>query len=194
MLPPQRLSATSTKALQSFGILHTLAMNGGLSEIVLRDILLGGITIKSTGDDTTGYRVLCQMVGGNSLYPFVIKEDGAYRVVGDGQQDTGEFGHYILYALDHNQPALAKSILDWKRGLLHKGGGDDPFSGDLLPRFWTVGSTREGADSPESMRVAAISLLTGSMGIKPYLDSLIPLRDKATGARQTDLDALLLAS
>ena len=181
------------KGAQSFGILHTLALNGGLSEIVLRDILLGGITIKSTGDDATGYRVLCQFVGGNALYPFVVKEDGTYRVVGDGQQDNREFGYYVLYALDHNQPVLAKSILDWKRGLQHKGGGDDPFSGDLLPRFWTVGRTREGADSPESMRVAAISLLTGSMDIKPLLDSLIPLRDKATGSRQTDLD-LLLAS
>jgi len=96
-----------------------------------------------------------------------------------------------MWALEHNQPKLAKSILDWKRDLQHKGGGDDPFSGELLPRFWTVGSSREDADSPEAMKVAAISLMAGSMDLKPYLDSIIPLRDKAAGSHQEDLDLLL---
>jgi tetratricopeptide (TPR) repeat protein len=61
----------------------------------------------------------------------------------------------------------------------------------LLPRFWTVGSSKEGADSPAAMRLAAISLLAGSMDAKPYLAEVEADRAKASGQRQTDLDLLL---
>lgn len=178
------------KNLDQIGFLRVLANSSQNSEVVLRDIILGSTTYKSTGDDATGYRVLSQTVGSEASQYFVVKEDGTYRLVAD-EHDNEEVGNLALYALSHNQPKLAKSILDWKRELLHRGGGDDPFSGALMPRFWTVDSDKPGADSPEAMRVAAISLLTGSMEAKPYLDSLVPLREKATGAHQTDFDLLL---
>ena len=54
-----------------------------------------------------------------------------------------------------------------------------------------VGSMRPDADSPESMRLSAISLLAGSMEIKPFLDQVVSARNQATGSRQTDLDLLL---
>jgi tetratricopeptide (TPR) repeat protein len=181
-----------TKNLKSAGFLHAIARQAQISEIVLRDLILGSMTLKATGDDASGYRVLAQSLGGQVSNYFVVKEDGSYRLVAD-DNDTAEVGNLALYALNQNQPALAKGALDWKRDLLHKGGGDDPFSGDLLPRYWTVGSTRPGADSPEAMRVAAVSLMANSMDVKPYLDAVVTERDKATGARQTDLN-LLLAS
>ncbi len=190
-LTPGAFERDLDKGMQSAGMLHGVAANSGMSEVVLRDIILGGMTIKATGDDAAGYRVLTQFIGGQNSNIFVVREDGAFRVVADGDHDTAQVGAFVLYALDHNEAGVAKSILDWRRDLMHKGGGDDALSGPLLPRFWTVGSTREGADSPEAMRVAAASLLMGSMGIKPLLDGLAPLRDKAAGARQTDLDLLL---
>jgi tetratricopeptide (TPR) repeat protein len=89
---------------------------------------------------------------------------------------------------------MAKALLDWKRDLTHKAGTDDPFAGPLLPHFWTVGSSRPGADSPEAMRLAGISLLAGSMDAKPYLAEIAADRGKASGQRQTDLDLLLAVS
>ncbi len=178
------------KNLNSADILHVIARNSSMSEIILRDIILGSTTFKSTGSDATGYRVIRQTIGNAASQYFVVREDGSYRVVADNR-DSREVGTFALYALDHNQPVLAKSILDWKRDLVHKGGGDDPFSGPLLPRFWTVGSMRPDADSPESMRLSAISLLAGSMEIKPFLDQVVSARNQATGSHQTDLDLLL---
>jgi tetratricopeptide (TPR) repeat protein len=178
------------KNLDHADLLHVVARNSQMSEIILRDVMLGSTTFKTTGSDATGYRVISQTVGSAASQSFVVREDGTFRVVADNS-DTTEVGTFALYALAHNQPALAKSILDWKRDLLHKGGGDDPFSGPLLPRFWTVGSLRPDADSPESIRLAAISLLTGSMEIKPYLAQVVSVRDHSTGSRQTDLDLLL---
>jgi tetratricopeptide (TPR) repeat protein len=181
----------TNKSLQEADILHSLAANAGISETVLRDLILGTMTIKSTGDDATGYRVISQELGNTSNF-FVVRENGTFRIVTDSSpQNDGEIGRFALYALGHNQPALAKSILDWKREFEHKGGGDDPFEGALMPRFWTVGSSKPGADSPETMRIAAISLAAGGKDMKPYLDSIVPLRDKATGSHQLDLDLLL---
>jgi tetratricopeptide (TPR) repeat protein len=153
------------KSLQEANFLHALAANSDIPEVVLRDVLLGSMTIQSTGDEATGYRVVSQMMGEATNF-FVVKEDGVFRIVSDNSSSNDkEVGQFALYALDRNKPALAKSILDWKRGFEHKGGGDDPFSGYLLPRFWTVGGTKPGADSPEAMRIAAISLISGSMDL-----------------------------
>ena len=112
-----------------------------MSDIILRDVILGSTTFKTTGSDATGYRVISQTIGSAASHYFVVREDGTYRMVADNS-DTRRSWQFCSLRDSHNQPALAKSILDWKRDLLHKGGGDDPFSGPLLPLFWTVGSMR----------------------------------------------------
>jgi tetratricopeptide (TPR) repeat protein/transglutaminase-like putative cysteine protease len=178
------------KNLDQMGFLQAMANSSGTSEAVLRDVILGSTTLKSTGDDATGYRVVSQTVGSEASHYFVVKEDGTYKLVAD-EHDAAEVGNLALYALEHNEPALAKSVLDWKREQMHRGGGDDVFSGPLLPRFWTVDSDKPGANSAEAMRVAAISLLAGSMDAKPYLESVAALREKATGEHQMDFDLLL---
>ena len=178
------------KSLDHSDLLQVVSRNTHMSAIILRDVIIGSTTFKSTGSDAAGYRVISQTVGSAASQYFVVREDGTYRVVASNP-DSREVGNFALYALAHNQPVLAKSILDWKRDLLHKGGGDDPFSGPLLPLFWTVGSMRADADSPESIRLAAISLLVGSMDIKPYMAQVVSARQHASGSRQTDLDLLL---
>ena len=192
---PAAFQQNLDKGMQSAGVLHKIAANVGLDDSVLRDLILGGMTNNVTGDDATGYRVLSHTIGGQTSAYFVVKEDGVFRIVTEGHSaaatENAEAGRYVLYALDHHQPVLAKSLLDWKREQQHKGGGDDPFYGELLPRFWTVGSTREGADSPEAMHLAGVSLLAGAMDIKPYLGPVALERAKATGSHATDLDILL---
>ena len=179
-----------SKNLASAGFMRRVAERGKMEPSVLVDLIAGNTIYTSKGDDATGYAVAAQMPGSAPTGYFVVKEDGAYRIVGD-EHDRAEVGHEVLWELEHNQAAAAKTLLDWERNLLHKEGGDDAYSGPLLPRFWTVGSTKPGADSPEVMRLAAISLLTGKMDAKPYLVEIAGAREKATGALQTDFDLLL---
>jgi tetratricopeptide (TPR) repeat protein len=181
------------KGLQNTGLLRMESEKSGVSETVLLDIIAGNMTFTSTGDNDSGYALVMTTPGSEGGHVYVVREDGAYHVVADAGDNT-EVGNEVLYALEHKQLKLAKALLDWKRDLTHKGGGDDPFAGPLFPRFWTVDSTKPDADSPEAMRLAAISLLAGSMDAKPYLPEIAAAREKATGQqRQTDLD-LLLAS
>jgi tetratricopeptide (TPR) repeat protein len=178
------------KNLSSSGFLRMVASKSDMTEPVLLDLIAGNMTFTSTGDDASGYAVIGQEPGSDPSHYFVIKEDGAFRVVAD-DHDATPVGNEVLYALEHNNTKLAKTLLDWKRDLTHKAGGDDPFDGPLLPRFWTVNSSKPGADSPAAMRLAAISMLAGSMDAKPYLAEVAAAREKANGQRQTDLDLLL---
>jgi hypothetical protein len=168
-----------------------------MSESVMLDLIAGNTTFSSKGDDDHGWAVLVQIPGAEPTHTYVVKEDGAYRIVGsnkDSSDDNSAVGNEVLWALGHGKPDEAKALLDWKRDLTHREGGDDPFAGPLLPRFWTIGSSKPGADSPEAMRLAAISLLAGSMDAKPYLAEIAAARDKASDQRQTDLDLLLAES
>jgi tetratricopeptide (TPR) repeat protein len=178
------------KNLASSGFLKSVAANSDMTEPVLLDMFAGNMTFSSTGDDANGYTVISQMPGAEPSHYFVVREDGAYRVVAD-DHDMVQVGNEVLYSLEHKLNGQAKAILDWKRDLTHKQGGDDAFTGVLLPRFWTVGSSKPGADSPEAMRLAAISLVAGSMDGKAYLAEVGAAREKANGQRQTDLDLLL---
>lgn len=178
------------KNLESSGMLRAIALKSGVSETVLLDILAGNMTFTPTGDDDSGYAIVMTTPGMAGEHVFVVREDGTYRVVAD-DGDNAEVGNEVLYALGEKKLKLAKSLLDWKRDLTHKAGGDDVFAGPLLPRFWTVDSTKPDADSPEAMRLAAISLLAGYMDAKPYLTEIAEAREKASGQRQTDFDLLL---
>jgi len=187
---PDGLERDVKKNLASSGFLRAIAEKSDYTEPVLLDLLAGNMTFTSSGDDATGFAVVARSPGEDPQHYFVVKEDGVYRAVAD-DHDSTQLGNAILYALDHKNPAQGKAMLDWKRDLTHRESGDDPFEGPLLPRFWTIGSSKPGADSPAAMRLAAISLLAGSMDAKPFLAEVSAERDKASGQHQTDLDLLL---
>ncbi|SNS85693.1 Transglutaminase-like superfamily protein [Granulicella rosea] len=179
------------KNLASSGVLRVIASRSDMTESVLMDLVAGNSTFTTAGgDDAIGYAIVTQTPGAAPLHHYVVKDDGAYRIIGD-ENDSAQIGNAVLYALQHGKPAEAKAMLDWKRDLTHRAGGDDSFAGPLLPRFWTVGSSKEGADSPAAMRIAALSLMAGSMDAKPYLAEIGDAQAKASGSRQTDLDLLL---
>ena len=180
------------KNLAVSGFLRLVAAKSNISESVMIDLIVGNTTYTSSGDDSTGYSVVAQSPGAAANHFYVVREDGAYRIVADSS-DFATVGNAVLHALKQNNVKKAKAILDWKRNLTHREGEDDVLAGPLLPRFWTVDSERPGANSPAAMRLAAISLLAGSMDAKPYLAELEAARAKATGQRREDLD-LLLAS
>jgi len=194
---PESMERDVRKGLNGIGFLRRVAEKGEMTESVLLDMIAGNTTYSSKGDDENGWAVLAQTSGSEPDHTFVVKEDGVYRIVAGGKDNSNDdvpAGNEVLWALDHGKPAMAKSLLDWKRDLTHKHGTDDPFEGPLLPRFWTIGSAKPGANSPDAMRLAAISLLAGSMDAKPYLAEIAADREKATGQRQTDLDLLLAES
>jgi len=178
------------KNLISAGFLHQMAAKSDLTELTLFDLIAGNMTFTASGDDASGHPVISQEPGSDPTHFFVVREDGTYRIVAD-DGDFAPVGVAVLYALDHNNPKLAKGLLDWKRDLTHKQGEDDAFAGPLLPRFWTIDSSKPDANSPAAMRLAAFSLLAGSMDSAPYLAEIAADREKASGQRQTDLDLLL---
>lgn len=185
------------KGLASIGFMRRLAAKADMTESVMLDLIAGNTTFSSKGADEHGWAIVAQIPGADPDHTFVVKEDSAYRVVAgekDSTDDNIALGNEVLWALDHGKADQARAMLDWKRDLTHKQGTDDPFAGPLLPRFWTIGSSKPGADSPEAMKLAGISLLAGSMDAKPYLAEIAAAREKASGQRQSDLDLLLAVS
>ena len=194
---PESLERDVSKGLATVGFMRRMAEKAEMTESVLLDLIAGNTTFSSKGDDEKGWAVMSQIPGADPDHSYVVKDDGVYRIVAgdkDMTDDNSAVGNELLWELGNGKPDAAKALLDWKRDLTHKQGGDDPFAGPLLPRFWTIGSSKPGADSPAAMRLAALSLLAGSMDAKPYLDEIAAAREKATGQRQTDLDLLLAMS
>jgi tetratricopeptide (TPR) repeat protein len=172
---------------ESQGFFHQLAEKSGLPANVLLDLFAGNLKFSIQGDDSTGYKVSMQSLGSKAQQFFVSKEDGAYKVVTDGTK-ASEAGNEVLYLLHAGKQAEARFLLDWMRDRLHKGGGDDPLSGPLLPRFWTVGDT----GGPEAIQLAAASLLVYKPAIKPLLPSIHSAWEKATDdQKRLDLGLLL---
>jgi len=175
------------KVEESRGLLHRSAAQSGLPANVLLDVIAGNLKLTVEGDDETGHRVSMQSFGSKTQQFFVTKEDGAYKIVTDGST-ASESGIEVLYLLGVGKEREARALLDWTRDRMHKGGGDDPLSGPLLPRFWTVGDAGDAA----AMKLAAASLVTSNRSIEGLLPFLRSAREKAaTEEARLNLDLLL---
>ncbi|HEY1255393.1 MAG TPA: hypothetical protein VGF01_11470, partial [Terracidiphilus sp.] len=158
----------------------------GMPSIVLLDVFAGHLKFSVAGEDRTGYRVTVQSLGSKPQPYFVSKEENAYKVVTDGKTFS-EVGNTALYLLHSGKEAEARSLLDWLRDQVHRGGGDDPLSGPLFPRFWTAGDT----GGPDAIRLAAASLVASTPAIKELLPAVRAAWEKATDPQRTDLGLLL---
>ena len=176
------------RAREQSGALHTLAGNMGLTDTVVLDLMAGNMKFTADGDDKTGYKVSMESLGAQTQQFFVSKEEAGFRVVTDGSA-TAEIGNEVLYLLQKGRETEARALLDWTRDQMHRGGGDDPLSGPLLPRFWTTGETT-GA---EAMKLAATALLAGTPEIKEQLPAVRAALEKATDSDVRVSLALLLA-
>jgi tetratricopeptide (TPR) repeat protein len=174
------------KASESRGILRLESESSGTPSNVLLDVIAGHLKLTVTGDDRSGHRVTVQSLGSKPQFYFVSKEDNAYKVITDGKT-LSEVGNAALYLLRSGKEAEARSLLDWMRDQVHRGGGDDPLSGPLFPRFWTVG----GTGGPDAIRIAAASLLVYTPAIKEVLPAIHAAWEKATDPQRTDLGLLL---
>ena len=181
------------KAVKPSGALQAIAARSNTTSSVLADIMFGTMKANSHGDDQTGYTVSLQLIGSPTENFFVTKESDGYKIVASGNDNT-EVGNEALYLLHHGDERQARSLLDWKRDLVHKGGGDDPLAGPFLPRFWTTGEST-GANAIE---LAAASLLVASARITSLLPAIAVAREKAASSQDklaaTDLGLLLAAA
>ncbi|MGD0734700.1 MAG: DUF3857 domain-containing protein [Terracidiphilus sp.] len=179
------------KVIESQGMLHMYAAQAGLPANVLLDVIAGNLKFSVQGDENTGYKVSLQSLGSKPQHFFVTKEDGMFKIVTDGA-NYSEAGFEVLYLLQQGKQEEARSLLDWMRDLLHKGGGDDPLQGPLLPRFWTVGDT----GGPEQIELAGLSLIASNPGAAATIGSMVPkvraaLEKATTDENRLDLELLL---
>jgi tetratricopeptide (TPR) repeat protein len=146
-----------TKALEAGRQLNSqLAREGSFLDVTL-DILAQAFDPKVEGDDTNGYRLKVQIPGGANMTFFVVKEDGAYKLL-DTSQEPNAVAWEMLARMDAGDLRGAKTLLDWLREDMHLEGGDDPLGGPIFPRFWTRGA----APDANRMRQAAAAILVGS--------------------------------
>jgi tetratricopeptide (TPR) repeat protein/transglutaminase-like putative cysteine protease len=147
---------------------------------VTEDVALQILDPKAEGDDTVGYREKFQVLSGNTMTLYVVKEDGQYKLLGG----SGAPNAIALEMLDRIQAGDlrgAKALLDWVREDVHLEGGDDPLGGPVFPRFWTKGE----APDARKMKLAAAAIL---VGIKPTVAQGVPILEaalkEATGDRE----------
>jgi len=177
------------RAAANLGYLHLYASRSNQSATVLMDVIAGMLKLSAEGDDESGYRVTLLSLGAKPQHYFVSKEAGSYKVVTDGNT-LSESGAYALYLLQSGRLKEAHALLDWTRDRLHKGGGDDPLSGPLLPRFWSVGDPADSA----AMQLAADALLAYSKGIGERIPALRDAWQKAANEDARLNLALLLGT
>lgn len=168
---------------------HLIAQSYGWTRAVLLDVMAGNLKFKSEGADDTGYRVTAEGFNWSPTQYFVTRENGGYRIVGNIRQ-FALAGNYALFLLQNGREKEARALLDWIREREHKGGGDDPLSGPLFPRFWTVGD----APGPDAMRWAAASLAVNTSAIRGLLPDLRAAWEKAPAGDARLNYALLLAN
>lgn len=109
---------------------------------------------KGEGSDETGYWEKLGISGVANPAIFVVKEDGAYKILGTSQEPNA-VALEILDRIGAGDLKGAKALLDWLRNEVHLEGGDDPLGGPVFPRFWTKGQAADG----RKMKLAAASML-----------------------------------
>jgi tetratricopeptide (TPR) repeat protein/transglutaminase-like putative cysteine protease len=178
------------RIMQSRGALHVRVERTGLPSAALMDIIAGHLKLTSDGNDETGYKITCESLGAKPTTYFVTRDNGTYRVVASEGSRYAVTGNYLLYLLKSGRDKEARSMLDWIRDGMHKGGGDDPLSGSLLPRFWTVGDPVDQT----AMKWAAIALVADNPAIIDLIADLRTAWESST-SEETRLNfALLLAT
>ncbi|HMH12298.1 MAG TPA: hypothetical protein VK578_04255 [Edaphobacter sp.] len=171
------------------GQFRSLSRKTGLPQTVIEDIALGKMKINIVPSDEPGSRIVVEFLGSPPANFFVLSEDNSYKIVANDHDPSG-VGNEALYLLRHHQQAEATSLLNWKRDLVQKEQGDDPLGGLLFARLWRPGQS----GGPQSIELAAASLLTDKSGLLAILPQVITARRNAsTDSERDDLD-LLLAS
>jgi transglutaminase-like putative cysteine protease len=139
------------------------------------------------GNDSIGYKIAIWPSTDYKLAVYVVKEGGAYKVLGTSQ-DGYPLGLEVLDRLDAGNVAGARALLDWLREDQHLSGGDDPMTGAAFPRFWTKGRDAD----PSAMRLAAAAILVASKATAQRGISILEAA-RATAKGEIENQSILLA-
>jgi len=157
------------------------------------DVLVAGRDEPAEGNDESGYQTAIRMMGRELLY-FVVREDGAYRLLDTSSGNDSNFsesGFEALRRIEAGDLEGAGVLLDWVREHISAAtSDDDPLAGKPFLKFWTKGDPRDEA----RMRTAAAVLLSAeSIDGARALELLAPLRKKAKSKdARVQLDRALL--
>jgi transglutaminase-like putative cysteine protease/tetratricopeptide (TPR) repeat protein len=160
-----------------------------IPEKAMRDLTTAFMKGTFEGDDGSGYRVSIQIRGAKTQHVYVVKEDGAFKILCDSQ-DYGPLGQEVFDRIARNDLNGAKTLLDWVREDLKLAGGEDPYAGHAFPRVWNKNQPAEaGAE-----RVAAMTLLASVPGAPtPFLASVEAVLEKASSdTERSRIDQALL--
>jgi tetratricopeptide (TPR) repeat protein len=165
-----------------------VAARAGISRDVLADIMLQTIQIKSTGNDAIGYRETILVPGQKNLVLFIVKEQEHYKLLDTSEQPTG-LPIEVLERLKRQDFAGASQLLDWLRDVTKPNAGDDPFDGNIFPRFWSAG---HGGVDAQKITLAAAALMVQSRRTARAGISVLE-HAKAGTTSESDLENIELA-
>jgi transglutaminase-like putative cysteine protease/Flp pilus assembly protein TadD len=165
-----------------------LAARAGISRDVLADITVRAIQIKSAGDDVTGYRETILVPGQKNQVIFVVKEQGRFKLLDSSDLPTG-LPIEVLERVKRGDIAGASQLLDWLRDVTKPSAADDPFEGDIFPRFWNAG---HGGLDPQKITLGAASLLVQSRRTARYGIAVLE-HAKSSATSESDLENIDLA-
>jgi Flp pilus assembly protein TadD len=121
---------------------------------VLLDLSLSAMQVKSSGDDTVGYRATVQILGRNQSF-VVVKEDGEYKIL-DSTSTPTALALEVLDRVKRTDLAGAGTLLNWVREALPNESGDDPYNSDPLLRLW---APRQHEADARTITIAAAAIL-----------------------------------
>jgi tetratricopeptide (TPR) repeat protein len=132
----------------------------GLPLDALMEIGLAAAEERVTGDDATGHQVVIssRLPGAPTVEIYVVREDGRYRIVAFGNEDS-MLGNEALRRLTEGDPRAARQWLDWAREAAAEPHGDPPRP--AFSALWTRGQT---ADEQQVRCAAAALAATGDAG------------------------------
>jgi len=175
-------SNETKKALESAKRVRTELSRSGFPSDIMLDVVMQAVEATANGNDKDGYKVTLRSSGSADMILYIVKEDGAYRLL-DSDKNPNAIGLEALNRIASNDLAGARVLLDWVRENQHISGGDDPLSGLAFPRIWTKG---QDADATK-MKVAAAAILVQT---KPTAGQGVAILEPALAAVKTDAEKL----
>ncbi len=119
---------------RSLDFIQVAARQYQLPVNVIQEVILSNAAITATGDDPHGYLVTLATIGVPRQTFLVSRDEGRYRIVGDAN-GAAEAGDYVFYLLANKRLTEARTLLDWRRGLLSPQPNKDPLGGNLFLRL-----------------------------------------------------------
>jgi Tfp pilus assembly protein PilF len=162
----------------------------GMPLQVIGDIAIPNMRFSSEGSDSPGYKITTIAAGAEPQHAFVVRENGAYKMLEmtmSAREVPHDLGWQALQELNNNNLAAARQWLDWAREQVHLNENDDPLAGEVFPHFWTKGHQGDAAD----IRRAALALVSSKQLKHDDFAALQHVRDASAAEEKSRIDLLL---